>query len=232
MIWGLYTINTNLSSSSDRFFSSKCCCLFLHWFPKRISRFFRECVLSLLRGNIQSIKGHHVGKFCEEVRLVSPKKWAWKQRRNFLASERSIRLKKVRVLLLIKNFKKQWSSLISFLLLRTTKTSLRNQLRSTDLQIIELNKVPSTEWTRSNWENKRLFANADWPLDPILSCPGSKFSNWQSMFLDAAEKRVLLFQKLLNNCVVKAQLLHAFASLYLTLLLYLQLWSWAKARGS
>ena len=77
-------------------FSHKCKSLFLQSCPKEFIRFLRECIINLLKGNLQSIKTHHVAKFQSEVRLLSLKPTPRKQRRDILASERGLQL--------IKNF--------------------------------------------------------------------------------------------------------------------------------
>ena len=68
---------------------------FLQSCPKECIRFLCECIIKLLKGNLQSIKRHHVAKFQSEVRLLSLKRTIWKQRRHILASERGLQLIKV-----------------------------------------------------------------------------------------------------------------------------------------
>ena len=62
---------------------------------KRVYPFLCECIINLLKGNLQSIKRHHVAKIQIEVRLLSLKRTTWKQRRDILASERGLPLIKV-----------------------------------------------------------------------------------------------------------------------------------------
>ena len=70
--------------------------LLLQSCPKEFFRFLSECILNLLKGNLQSIKSHHVAKFLRNmVRLLSLKRTTWKQRRDILASERGLQLMKV-----------------------------------------------------------------------------------------------------------------------------------------
>ena len=73
-------------------FCRKCKCHFLQSCPKDFIRFFCECVLNLLKGNLQAIKRHHVVKFQDEVWLLSLKRATWKQRRNVLSSEKGLQL--------------------------------------------------------------------------------------------------------------------------------------------
>ena len=60
--------------------------------PKRV---YPVSLRNLLKGNLQSIKRHHVVKFQSEVRLLSLKRTTWRQRRDILASERGLQLIKV-----------------------------------------------------------------------------------------------------------------------------------------
>ena len=76
-------------------FSDKCINLFLPSCPKEFIRFLCECIINLLKGNLQSIKRHHVVKFQSEVRLLCLKRTTWKQRRDILASEKGSQLIKV-----------------------------------------------------------------------------------------------------------------------------------------
>ena len=61
--------------------------------PKRVYPvFFCECIINLLKGNLQSIKRHDVVKFESEVQLLSLKRTSWKQKRDILTSERDLLL--------------------------------------------------------------------------------------------------------------------------------------------
>ena len=86
-----WTMNTQNLSTLRMFqsFSRKCKCLFLQSCPKEFIQFRCECILNLLRGNLQSIKRRHVTKFQIESRLLSLKRTTWKQRRDILASEKA-----------------------------------------------------------------------------------------------------------------------------------------------
>ena len=73
--------------------SRKCKSHFLQSCPKEFIRFLCECIVNLLKGNLQTIKRHHVVKFQDEVWLLLPKKTTtWKQRRNVLLSENGLQL--------------------------------------------------------------------------------------------------------------------------------------------
>ena len=75
-----------------RSFSHNCKSLFLQSCPKEFFQFLCECILNLLKGNLESIKRHHMAKFQSEVRVLSPKRTTWKQKREIPASERGLQL--------------------------------------------------------------------------------------------------------------------------------------------
>ena len=72
--------------------SRKCKSHFLQSCPQEFIRFLCECIVNLLKGNLQIIKRHHVVNFQEEVSLLSLKRTTWKQRRNVLSSEKGLQL--------------------------------------------------------------------------------------------------------------------------------------------
>ena len=63
--------------------------------PNRFYPFLCECIINVLKGNLQSIKRQHVAKFQSKVRLLSLKRTTWKQRIDTLASEKCLQLIKV-----------------------------------------------------------------------------------------------------------------------------------------
>ena len=90
----LWTMNKQNLSTLQVFqsLSRKCKSHFLLSCPKEFIRFLCQCIVNLLKGNLQSIKRHHVVKFQNEVRLLSLKRTTWKQRRNILSSEKGLQL--------------------------------------------------------------------------------------------------------------------------------------------
>ena len=79
----------------------QCKSLFIEPCPKEFKRFFCECIMNLLKKNLQSINRHHGAKFQSEVRLLSLRRTTWKQRRDILASQRGLQLSKVIIPLVI-----------------------------------------------------------------------------------------------------------------------------------
>ena len=72
--------------------SRKCKSHFLQSCPKQFIRFLCECKVNLLKGNLQTIKRHHLVKFQDEVWLLLLKRTIWKQKRNVLSSEKGLQL--------------------------------------------------------------------------------------------------------------------------------------------
>ena len=58
---------------------------FLQSCPKEFMQFFCECIVNLLKGNLQTIKRHQVVKFQDEFWLLSLERTTWKQKRIFLS---------------------------------------------------------------------------------------------------------------------------------------------------
>ena len=75
----IWTMNTENFSTLQVFqsLSQKCKSLFIQSCPKEFIRFLCECIINLLKGNLQSIKRHHVAKFQSDVRLLSLKRTTW-----------------------------------------------------------------------------------------------------------------------------------------------------------
>ena len=78
--------------------SHKCKNLFLQSCPKEFIQFLCECIISLPKRNLRSMKRQHVAKFQSEVRLLSLKPTTWNQRRDILASEKGLQLIKILLL--------------------------------------------------------------------------------------------------------------------------------------
>ena len=75
-----------------RLLSRKCKSHFLQSCPKEFILFLCECIVNLLKGNLQAIKRHHVVKFQDEVWLLLLKRTTWKQRKNVPSSEKGLQL--------------------------------------------------------------------------------------------------------------------------------------------
>ena len=80
----------SLYSPSVQSLSRKCKSHFLQYCPKEFIRFLCECIVNLLKGNLQAIKRHQVVTVPDEVWLLSLKRTTWKQRRNVLSSEKGL----------------------------------------------------------------------------------------------------------------------------------------------
>ena len=85
------TQNFSTSKCSNRFPAIKKS-HFLQSCPKEFIRFLCECIVNLLKGNLQTIKRHLVVKFQDKFWLLLLKRTIWKQRRNVLLSEKGLQL--------------------------------------------------------------------------------------------------------------------------------------------
>ena len=126
-------------------FSHKCKILFPQSWPKEFIRFLCECIMNLLKGNLQRIKRHQVAKFQNDVRLLFLKRTTWKQRRDILACERELQLIKVIAPPVI-NHLFWYGAVCSRSCLCTTKIWLPSHLQSRNFQCINLHKVPRTKF--------------------------------------------------------------------------------------
>ena len=79
---------------------------------KEIIRLLCGCIVNLLKWNLQSRKRHHVTKCQNEVRLFSPERINWRQRRDVMASEKRLQLIKVITPLVINHF--PWYGAVCF----------------------------------------------------------------------------------------------------------------------
>ena len=61
-------------------------------FPKKIICFLCECIVNLIKGNLQAKTRHHLVKIQDEVWLLLLKRTNWKQRRNVLSSQKGLQL--------------------------------------------------------------------------------------------------------------------------------------------
>ena len=92
-----WTMSTQNLSTLQIFqsFSHKFKSLFLQSCPKEFIRFLCECITSLLKGNLQSIKRRQRAKFQREVQLLSLERTTWQQTRDILISQKRLQLFKV-----------------------------------------------------------------------------------------------------------------------------------------
>ena len=155
---------------------------FLHSCPKEFIRFLCECLIKLLKGNLQAVKRRHVVKFQDEVWLLLLKWTTWKQRRNVLSSEKGLQIIAVITPPVI-NHLSWYGSVCScpgFCLYEPPPT-YQSDAQKRDI-------------------NKKLFGEADTLKDKILSGSRIKLSNSQTLSLDGVDTGVLT-QTLLYICV-------------------------------
>ena len=188
-------MNTRIISTLHVFqsFSRKCKNHFLQSCPKEFIRFLCECIVNLLKGNLQAIKRHHVVKFQDKVRLLLLKRRTWKQRRNVLSSEKGLQLIAVITPLHL-------PSLIicldmeQFVLVPASvynKSVTTQSVTKQELPKYKAEQPPTYQISSLNL-NKKLFGKADPLIDKILSCSRIKLSNSQTISLDGVDTGVLI----------------------------------------
>ena len=168
-----WTMNTQNLSTLQVFqwFSHKCKSPLLQSCLGEFIRFLCESIKNQLKGNLRSIKRHHVAQFQSEVRLLSVKRTTWKKRRDFLASERGLRLIKVITPHVINHL--SWYG-AAFLV---PASMCNNTLITQSVTKMELPKYQPSQNPTYQFDsikkgiNKNLFSKADAFVDKTLSCP-------------------------------------------------------------
>ena len=184
-----WTINTQNLSTLQVFqsFSHKCKSLFLQFCPKEIIRFLCECKMNQLKVNLQSINRHHVAKFQNEFRLLSPKRTIWKQRREILASERGLLLIKVITPPVI-NHLSSYGAVCPPSCFCVQKSLITHSVTKQGLPEYQPSQNPTFQIDSLKKEIvKKLFSKPDSLVDKILGCPRIKLSNSQTLILDGVE---------------------------------------------
>ena len=218
-------MNTQSLSTLQEFqtISHKCKCLFLQSCPKEFIRFLCECIINLLKGNLQSIKKrHHVTKFQSEGQLLFLKRTTWK-----LGSKEETFWRQ----------KEGYSSINLFLLPSITiglnmeqfvlvpasvynKNLITQSVTKQELPKYQPSRFPTYQVDLLKKEmNKNLFSKADSSVDKILSCQRIKLSNSQTLISDGVETGTPCWT-LRNDCVVKTRMFPTFTLVYLTPLVY------------
>ena len=89
-----WTTNTQKFSTLRVFqsFFHKCKRLFLQSCLKKLIRVLFQCKVTLLKGNLQSKKRHHVAKFQRKIWFPFWKRITWKQKRDVMASEKRVKI--------------------------------------------------------------------------------------------------------------------------------------------
>ena len=154
--------------------------------PKKLIRFLCECIVKVLKGNLQSIKRRHMIKFQYPMRLVPLKRITWKH----MASEKGLQLIKGIPPSVI-NHLPSHGKIVLVPAFVHNKSLVVRQLQSMSFQSIQLNNFPQTtlillkrkEKTKSFVQNKTLLSANFCPV--IVSI--SQFGR----FLDGVEAGVL-----------------------------------------
>ena len=153
---------------------------------KKFTRFLCECIINMLRGNLQSIKRDHVAKFQSEIRLLSLKRTSWKQRKDIVASEKGSQLMKVKTTPVKNNLSWQGAVCPRSCFCVQQKFDYPVSYKAGTFKVSTFKKHPTYE-IDSLEINKKLFVKADSSVDKILFCPRIKLSNTQTLILDGFE---------------------------------------------
>ena len=167
------------------------------------------------RGNVES-----------EVWLLSLKRTTWKQRRDILASEKSLQPTKIITPPVISQL--SWYGAACFrpcFFVQQQAFEYSISYKAGTSKVLGWPKSHLPKWLVKTENKKKFFAKANPLVDKILSSSRMKLSNSQTLILDGVETG-LLFSVLLNNCVAKTQMFPTFTLPYLTLLEFLPLWFW------
>ena len=161
--------------------SRKCKCHFLQSCPKEIIRVLCDCIVNLLKGNLQAIKRHHVVKFLEKVWLLSLKRTTWKQRRNVLSSEKRLQRKAVITPPVINHLSWYGAVCLRSCLCVQQKFDYPVSYKARTSKVSTF-KNPTYQIDSHKKEmNKKLVSKADSLVDKSLSFPRIKLSNSQTL---------------------------------------------------
>ena len=150
--------------------------------PKEFIMFFCKCIINLLKGNLQSIKRHHMSKLQSEVRLLSLKRTIgskeetfWRPKEGYSSLE-FLLLPSIAIWLDMEQFVLVPASVYNKGLITETVTKQK-------LPNFQPSWNPPYQIDSPKQEiNKKWFAKADY-----LSCPRIKLSKSQTLFLNGVE---------------------------------------------
>ena len=172
--------------------SRKCKSHFLQSCPKEFIQFLCECIVNLLKRNLQAMKRYHVVKFQDEVWSLSLKRKTWKQRRNVLSSEKVLELNYYQSLhppSLINCLDMEQFVLVPVSVYNESVTA--QSVAKQELPKYNAEQPPTYQSDSLNL-NKKLFGKADPLIDKVLSCSRIKLSNSQTIILDVVDTGVLI----------------------------------------
>ena len=132
---------------------------------------------------------HHMAKFQSEVRLLSPKHTAWKQRREILASERRLQLFKVITPPVIKQLSWYGAVCPRSCFCVQQKFDYPVSYKAGTSKVSTFTKSNVQSWFTYEGDKQKRFSKADSLVDKILFCPRIKLSNSQILILGCVETR-------------------------------------------
>ena len=173
-------------------FSHKCKSLLLQFWPKEIIRFLCECIMNLLKGNLQSIKNITWQNFearcnycLQKVQLGSKEEKLGRLKKAY-SSLKSLLLPWLTICLDMEQFVLVPASVYN-------KKLINQPVTKQELPKHQNSQNPTYQFDSLKKEkNKKLFSRADTLVEKTLSCPSIKLSNSQTLGSNGVETGVFL----------------------------------------
>ena len=205
-------------------FSQKCRIFLLQSCPKKFIRILCKFMVILLRANLQSIQTLHVTKFQNGNPLLFLRRITWKQTKDVLSYKKRLQLINVITppsssnCLDMEKFVLVPASLSNNKKLNT-ETVTKKQLPMEQAEDIPTNQNDLLE----NEQTKTCLPKQTLKTTKFRLVLVSSF-HFRRLYYWMVYKLEFYCGYLLKNFVVKTQTFHTFILLYVTLLVYLQLW--------
>ena len=170
--------------------SRKCKSHFLHSCPKEFIRFLCECLVNLLKGNLQTIKRHHVVKFQDEIWLLLLKENNLEAKKKRSVVRKGLQLIAVITISLIIHL----FCMEQFVLVPLSVYNNRLTTQSVTKRELPRYKAeqPPTYQIDSIKRDINMKVCTENLIDEILSCSRIKLSNVQTISLDGVGTGVLI----------------------------------------
>ena len=170
----------------------KCKRHFLQSCPKEFIRFLCECIVNLLKGNLQAIKSLHIVQCQDKVWLLSLKKQLGSKEEMFCGQKKdcnqkqSLHLPSVIICPGMEQFLLVPASVYN-------KSVTTQSVAKQELPMYKAEQPPTYQIDSLKRDNdERLFGKADPLIEKILSCSRIKPSNSQTRNLDGVDTGVLI----------------------------------------
>ena len=218
----LWTINTQSFSTLQlcQSFSREWKCLSLQFCLKKLIQFL------LLKSNLHSIKRHHVANFHSQVRLFSPGRWTWKQRRHVLVCEKMLATNEtycsLAFCLEMEQFVSALVSVYNNNNLNTLSTSEQELQKNQAEQnpTYQIDSLKKGKWKKVACQSRHFSRqNFVWSTYPVKIA---------ALIIRRKKKWSAVVGLCFHNCGKKTLVFPTFSLDDLTALEYLQLWFWIR----